>query len=311
MALEYRGDPDAVLMIFTAYIDEADTHGPAPDMIMAGFLGSGRQWQLFLRRLREMQRKDGFNIFHATEFKHHAGEFAGWGDAKSLAFAHKLTGLVARDLEQGIALDLPYDADAEYRDTPNPKGVAYDSHYGLCFRYCLSHLINTLAATGKKHRLRVVLERGHKNAGNCERIFDEIKLTHRAKGIHMLGDFTLARKDEAAPLMAADFLAHSYMMLRDSGDLVKTDATGEALPRNYSLKQSRGLRYLGLEPDAIPDLKKRLQQDRWIPTSLPKAGQGFGGFTFSERVTLLNLGRISPPCDAARQAASCPATALW
>jgi hypothetical protein len=64
-------------MIFTAYFDEADTHGAAPHMIMAGLMGSARQWQLFMRRLRQMQREDGFNIFHATEFKHRAGEFAG------------------------------------------------------------------------------------------------------------------------------------------------------------------------------------------------------------------------------------------
>jgi hypothetical protein len=27
-------------VIFTAYLDEADTHGPAPTVILAGFLGT-------------------------------------------------------------------------------------------------------------------------------------------------------------------------------------------------------------------------------------------------------------------------------
>jgi hypothetical protein len=203
IALEHRWNPNAIFMIFTAYLDEADTHGRAPHMIMAGFLGSGRQWQLLMRRLRQMQREGGFSILHTTEFKHHSGEFAGWGDAKSLAFVYKLTDVVARELEQGITFDLTRERyTAEYRNTPNPKGIPYDSQYGLCFRYVLSHLVNKVASAGETHRLHVVLERGHSNACNCEKIFDETKLTLKAKGIDLLGDFTLARKDEVAPLMA-------------------------------------------------------------------------------------------------------------
>jgi len=105
----------------------------------------------------------------------------------------------------------------------------------------------------------VVLERGHPNAFNCEKIFDETKLTLKAKGIDLLGDFTLARKDEADPLMVADFLAHSYLMLRDSGKVIGEPET----------RKSR-LLHLGLEQDAIPDLKRRLQQDRWARQAYQK-----------------------------------------
>jgi hypothetical protein len=170
---------------------------------------------------------------------------------------------VARELQRGITFDLRHEVySSEYRATPNPKGVPYDSQYGLCFRYCLSYLVNELVSTGKWHCLHIVLERGHKNSGDCEKIFDETKLTLQAKGFDVLGDFTIARKEEAAPLMAADFLAHSYMMLRASGEL-ESGSLGDEKPGNYTERLSKGLRYLGLEPDAIPDLKRRLQQDRW------------------------------------------------
>jgi hypothetical protein len=189
LALEHRWNPDAGFMLFTAYLDESDTQGPAPHMIMAGFLGIAREWQLFMRRLRKMQKEDGFNIFHATEFKHHAGEFKHWSHPKSLRLAYKLTDLVEAELEQGITFDLKHEIYiSEYRNTPNPKGIPYDSQYGLCFRCCLSYLVNKLVATGKKHRLHIVLEKGHKNAPNCERIFDETKRTLRAKGIDLLVD---------------------------------------------------------------------------------------------------------------------------
>jgi|SRR6516162_814836 len=145
IALEHRWKPDATFMIFTAYLDEADTHGAAPHLIMAGFLGSGRQWEIFMRRLRQMQRDEDFRIFHATKFKAHWGDFKGWSNPKSLRFINRLTRLVEAELEQGITFDLRHEQYiSEYRNTPNPKGVPYDSHYGLCFRYCLSYLLNKL-----------------------------------------------------------------------------------------------------------------------------------------------------------------------
>jgi hypothetical protein len=61
-------------VLYTAYFDEADTHGSAPTVIIASFLGTTRQWELFGRRLRALQHRDGFAIFHATEFKNKTGE---------------------------------------------------------------------------------------------------------------------------------------------------------------------------------------------------------------------------------------------
>jgi hypothetical protein len=68
-------------LLFTAYFDEPDTHGPSPTIIMAGFLGHAREWEIFDRRLRALQRRHGFSIFHASDFKSNSGEFADWPDA--------------------------------------------------------------------------------------------------------------------------------------------------------------------------------------------------------------------------------------
>jgi hypothetical protein len=65
-------------LLYTAYFDEADMHGPAPTIIMPGFLGSAPQWEMFGRRLRGLQRREGFSVFHPNEFKAKTGEFAGW-----------------------------------------------------------------------------------------------------------------------------------------------------------------------------------------------------------------------------------------
>lgn len=78
-------------MLYTAYFDKSDTHGPSPTVIMACFLGHARQWELFGRRLRLLQKRDGLTVFHATEFRNKTGAFAGWSDTKGMQLVNDLT----------------------------------------------------------------------------------------------------------------------------------------------------------------------------------------------------------------------------
>src|SRR5437870_1320338 len=82
VALEYRWKPDATFLLFIAYLDESDTHGPAPHMIMSAFLGSARQWELFERKLKALQKSYKFTILHSKDFRARVGEFDGWSVTK-------------------------------------------------------------------------------------------------------------------------------------------------------------------------------------------------------------------------------------
>ena len=97
------------MALFTAFFDEADTHGPSPTLIMAGFLGDARQWETFDTALLDLQRRDGFSIFHVEEFKGKSGEFAGWSDAKCMGLINDLTHLVRDTLTHGVAVHLEHD----------------------------------------------------------------------------------------------------------------------------------------------------------------------------------------------------------
>jgi hypothetical protein len=126
----------------------------------------------------------------------------------------------------------------------------------------LIHIVNTLSKTRKQHKLYVVLEQGHKNAKNCEKIFDEVKETLRAMDHPFLGDFTLARKEETPPLMVADLLAHSYMILRRPDAPVTIDQylSTARLPR----KREAGWEFLEVNVNTLPNLKLQMQKDRLI-----------------------------------------------
>jgi hypothetical protein len=185
-------------LLYTAYFDESDTHGPSPTVIMACFLGFARQWELFGRRLRFLQRRDGFTVFHATEFRNKRGEFAAWSDEKCMQLVHDLTELVRDNLTEGVTVYLERQRYLdEYRKPPIPKKMNLDSQYGVCFRACMAHIIAIIMADGKRHRLNVVVEDGHVNVGDTERIFKDMKLQVRNLfGVDLLGTHKIAKKEK-------------------------------------------------------------------------------------------------------------------
>lgn len=248
-------------MLYTAYFDEADTHGPSPTIIMGGCLGTSSQWEIFGRRLRALQRRDGFKVFHVNELKAKTGEFSGWPDTKCMKLVEDLTTLVRDHLTEGLTVHLERDRYlSEYRAPPIPRKMSLDSQYGVCFRACMRQVLAIVMEDGKNHRLDVMIEDGHPNVNDCVRIFDDLKWRLRQRrGIDLLGRITVAKKHQAPPLMAADFLASTYSMMRASkaaGGLDYADEAPEA-PQGQA-----GLTFLELLPDALSRLKEDFEADR-------------------------------------------------
>jgi hypothetical protein len=62
--------------------------------------------------------------------------------------------------------------------------------------------------------LHIVIEAGHRNSGDAERIFLEVKKEFEDAGCNMLRTMTVVAKDECDPLMMADFVAHQTFLIR-------------------------------------------------------------------------------------------------
>jgi hypothetical protein len=253
-------------MIYTAYFDESDTHGPTPNIVMAGFVGNAYQWERFSKRLAKLQHKHKFSIFHATEFKARKGDFSGWSDDQAMALINDLVELVRDKLTMGLTVSLEHERFIkEYRAPPIPKKMALASHYGACFRGCLGHLVDFAQARDDGTKINIVFEGGHKNIGDCVRIFNDLKRRFRHVGSDLLGTFTVETKATCPPLMVADMLAHTKSM-------VNTRTASGTLPAGalQPFTGSRGgLHFLEFAPDALRDLKdgferlRRLEADMW------------------------------------------------
>jgi len=194
-------------VIFTAYFDEADTHGPSPTVILAAHVGHAYQWRQFEKKLARIQECYGFKIFHTKDFKAKKGEFKGWSDDKCARLCNDLTVLVRDNLTEGLTVFLERDRYLnEYRAPPIPKKMSLDSQYGVCFRACLRCLVDLLAERNYRDRLHIVMEAGHPNVTDCERIFLDLKAKFfRLAGADFLGTFTIESKTSCPPLMISDF----------------------------------------------------------------------------------------------------------
>jgi len=214
--------PEALFVILTAYLDESGTHAGSPVTIMAGIMGNARQWQRFQTEIDRLRRKYRFRFFHAKELKSRSGDFQGWPVEKCLALITDLAKLTANGLMEGVTFPLNNTAyEAEYRAGEAPRSARFDSKYGLCFRVCLIHLVVEAMRRANPHKplsMHFVLESGHKNSGDAERIFYEMAVEIKARGFDLLKTVSFARKEDCDPLLVADFLAHNTFMLEAGSD---------------------------------------------------------------------------------------------
>jgi len=78
----------------------------------------------------------------------------------------------------------------------------------------LSNLLDLLQARGYRSTLNIVMEGGHRNVFDCERIVNELKGYFRLARGDFLRESAVSSKETCAPLMVADLLAATNSMIR-------------------------------------------------------------------------------------------------
>jgi len=249
-------------MILTAYFDESGTHDESPITVVAGVLGNAAQWRKFEVNLQAIQRKYNFRIFHAKEFRARSGEFRGWQPSKCVSLAMEMAELTAKSGIHGVIMSFKNSEFEEfYRGGEKPRKLRLDTKYTLAFRSCLLQFVVQSAARLQHHkkfhatRLHVVMESGHKNAGDAARAFREEADDLRELGSDLLAEITFASKKECLPIMVADFLAYTRF-IRGERDF---DQLGDDLK---SIPEKGSLIHLGFNPGGIAEYKADLI-NRW------------------------------------------------
>jgi len=205
------------MFIFTGYLDESGTHGGSATTVMGGLLARSDQWRQFESRFAAAQAKHGFRVWHTRKFRQRSGDFKGWSPQQCEALYWDLQKISGYGLTEAVAVALDNVVyEREYRVTDPPRKARFDTKYGLCFRLSLIRMMQEVAKRRLRNRippLHIVVEGGHKNYGDAERIFFELKKYWERGGINMLRTITKAEKDDCGQLMMADFIAHSEYLL--------------------------------------------------------------------------------------------------
>jgi len=194
-------------MIFTAYIDESDTHGSTPDITMSSMLASAERWKRCERGLRRIKADYGFDIIHTVDFRTRAGDFRNWPHSKFRSLLDDVGELLRNNLTETVTVWLRYSTYKENFLDARPLKMPRTSQYGLCFHAMLLQLARVVMDQGPQHKLSIVLEHGHKNARETAHIFEDVKKELQSAGVDLLRSHILASKQESPPLMFADIAA--------------------------------------------------------------------------------------------------------
>jgi hypothetical protein len=206
------------MFIFTGYLDESGTHDGSAATVMGGLLARADQWTQFEKNFAKAQRDHKFRVWHTKKFKNKRGDFKGWSDEQCQALYWRLQRVTSYGLTESVAIALDNATyQTVYRAGEHPRRARFDTKYGLCFRMCLNFFVTEVFK--RKHRrrippLHIVMEAGHPNYGDAERIFLEMKREFEQHGVDVLRTITKAEKDDCGQLMMADFTAHSEYLLK-------------------------------------------------------------------------------------------------
>ena len=169
-------------MKLIAKIDETNTHG-APFMMMAGYMARVSAWEKFDRLWSRGLKRAGLDYWHGVETATHPFAL----DAHEISDSNLLFGFVVRMNKTDFAI---------YRAGAWGGKAQPDSMYGLCFRYCLSFVVQRAVAELPRRSLTVdfVIEKGGPNSGAPATILEELRSKKVPDFSEFLGTVTLEDK---------------------------------------------------------------------------------------------------------------------
>ena len=211
-------------MSITAYFDESGTHDGAPLTAMAGYVADEQQWQRFNARVADLFAQFGVRKFHLTDLRNTREDFAGWSVDRKIEFADEFQHIANESLEGGVTAFLSEENyQKHYCALDWPRGARRDTKHCILFRACMGITVETVLRTerwavGEEPQLRVVLEDGHRNAGDVQRFYESTRRQYDHASRALAG-LSFANKD-CLPIAAADLIAGAALMRETGGKLI-------------------------------------------------------------------------------------------
>ena len=86
----------------TVYCDDSGTHPESRVAVVAGFISTVSQWEIFQKEWRKVLRKNGIQILRRADLESYHGEFLKWDEARRRAFLEPLHRIIRRRIKVPI-----------------------------------------------------------------------------------------------------------------------------------------------------------------------------------------------------------------
>lgn len=206
--------------VFVCYLDDSDAEQSSV-ITLAGYIQSLVDWEKFESHAEAVCREYGVDVLHAKEFHGTKGCFEGWTYKKKSRFIEDLYSTSPDML--GISVSV---GKANFRKRQKELGFAPSlSAYGYAFHQVATGFIHSKFSKKQidEQGLSLVVETGHKNNGDLERTFHQIKKDPMHRGC--LKSLSFSGKHESRAIQLADLYA--FYSRRQSAKV-------DALPRDAS-----------------------------------------------------------------------------
>ncbi|UYO48530.1 DUF3800 domain-containing protein [Rhodopseudomonas palustris] len=201
-------------MVSTAYYDESGTHDGSPITVLGGLVGQAEHWAEFEREWKKILAKYNLPYIRAKQLFHKQGPYKKWR-RKQIDYLNADLMYVIQEHTKHFQVTKTVLTNEDYyrsyrADGPISKKERLDTRYGLCLRACLHFLPRLHHIAGADDVLNLILESGHRNAGDALRIFNDIKSTGQFEWSKSIGSLSFGTKADFPALQAADMISYWF-----------------------------------------------------------------------------------------------------
>lgn len=212
-------NPDRLFVILTAYIDESGTHDASARTVVGGMVGRASELAELDRIWVALLASQGLTHLHGVDLFNRKKQFKTW-PLNRVAFVARFAAALTESYFDFGVMSVLYNSDYDmtYARGTWPKGVRRDSKYGLALRYCLSSIAYMARRKeyGTAPQISVIIEAGHRNIGDADRIFSEVKEQDVDGARGLFQGLTIANKRDVPGLQVVDLVAHELYKTEDS-----------------------------------------------------------------------------------------------
>lgn len=186
---------------------------------MGGYVGTAENWHQFDQDWSRILAESGLPYIHAKDLKQGSGPFSDkekWPPPRRADLSEIAEDLVRKHALFGLVVFLRDDDHEQVFGTGRKtRKLQLDTKYGFCFRGCLTYILQTLEQQDmhKELELHLILEQGHANAGDAQRIYDHIFMKYAPpEQIAAVKTLAFRKKNETPGLQGADTLAYPALL---------------------------------------------------------------------------------------------------